>query len=96
MQFVRGLVAVFAGGVLATSVALPAGAGSGPLAPVTKAKNACTLLTNKEITSIFTDAPLDPGPTKVKLRKRGNQNFTQCEWDDKQAVGTVIMLFERA
>jgi len=77
----------------------PAGAQTtataGPAAPVTKAQDACTLLTSEQITTIFTDAPLDPGPTKVKLPKKGNKNFSQCLWDDEKTDGPVPQLIAK-
>lgn len=51
-----------------------------------KAKNACGLLTNADITSLFNDAPLDPGPKRVRGSERA-KNFTRCAWDDKRTSG---------
>ena len=65
-----------------------------PSAPA-KAKTACGLLTSAQITEIFTDAPLDPGPTPVKLRKNGKKNYTQCLWDDEQTTGPVPQIVAR-
>jgi hypothetical protein len=76
--------------------ALPAGAAdSGPPSSATKAKDACALLTSEQITEIFTDAPLDPGPTSAKLPKHGNKNFSQCLWDDLQTTGPVPQLIAK-
>lgn len=54
-----------------------------------RAKNACGLLTNADITSLFNDAPLDPGPTRVRGSKRA-KNFTRCAWDDKRTSGQPV------
>jgi len=76
--------------------ALPAGAAeSGPPSAVTKAKDACALLTSAQITEIFTDAPLDPGPTPAPLPKKHNKNFSQCLWDDQQTTGPVPQLIAK-
>jgi hypothetical protein len=67
----------------------------GPPSPTGKAKTACDLLTAAQITEIFTDAPLDPGPTPVKLRKNGKQNYSQCLWDDEKTTGPVPQIVAR-
>ena len=54
-----------------------------------RAKNACQLLTSADITSLFNDAPLDPGPKKVRGSKRA-KNFTRCAWDDKRTSGQPV------
>src|SRR5262249_21349779 len=38
-------------------------------------------------TTVFTDAPLDPGPTKAKLSKRASKQGSQCLWDDEKTDG---------
>ena len=54
-----------------------------------RAKNACGLLTAADITSLFNDAPLDPGPKKVRGSKQA-KNFTRCAWDDKRTSGQPV------
>jgi hypothetical protein len=80
--------------------ALPAGTAAAqkvdPPAPKAKAKTACNLLTTEDITAIFGDAPLDPGPTEVDLGTNGAENFTQCQWNDEQTTGPVPQLIARA
>jgi hypothetical protein len=48
-----------------------------------RAKHACDLLTAQDITSLFNDAPLDPGPKKIRGSKRA-KHFSRCAWDDKR------------
>ncbi len=84
--------AVTAGATLWAGAALPAGAtgatgatgrdGRDGTAAV-KAKNACKLLDRAEITAVLTQAPLDPGPKRVRLPGQ-HANFTRCEWDDHE------------
>ena len=94
MRSLSGVVALVVGSVLIGLT--PAGAQTtGPAAPVTKAKTACDLLTSDQITEIFTDAPLDPGPTPATLPKRGNKNFSQCLWDDLKTTGPVPQLIAK-
>jgi hypothetical protein len=77
--------------------ALAAGpAGSQTITPAaTKARSACKLLTTEEITTVFHDAPLDPGPKKIKLPDGGLENFSQCAWYDKNGDGSVARLMAR-
>jgi hypothetical protein len=93
MRSLAAVIAIVAGALLVGAV--PAGAAVGPTLPTTKAEDACTLLTSEQITEIFTDAPLDPGPTKVKLPKHGNKNFSQCLWDDQKTDGPVPQLIAK-
>ena len=100
MRSWSAVIAVVVGSVL-VGIA-PAGAqtttapdAAGPSSPTSKAKTACDLLTSAQITEIFTDAPLDPGPTPVKLRKKGNKNFSQCLWDDEKTDGPVPQLIAK-
>ena len=74
---------------------MPVGAAVGPTLPTTRAVDACSMLTSEQITGIFTDAPLDPGPKKVKLPKHGRKNFSQCVWDDGKTTGPVPQLIAR-
>ena len=99
----RSLAAVITLALSAVLVGIaPAGAqsastpgASGPTPPAAKAKTACDLLSSAQITEIFTDAPLDPGPTPVQLRKKGKKNYTQCLWDDEQTTGPVPQIVAR-
>jgi hypothetical protein len=68
---------------------------AGPPVEKAKAKNACGLLAAQEITAIFDDAPLDPGPTKVALSTNGAKNFTQCQWNDELTTDSVPQLIAR-
>jgi hypothetical protein len=94
MRSLPAVIAVVAGSVLVGLT--PAGAAVvGPTAPTTEAGDACGLVTSEEITQIFGDAPLDPGPVNVPLPKNGRKNFTQCLWDDEQTDGPVPQLIAR-
>jgi len=94
MRSLPAMIAMVAGSIL-VGVG-PAGAGTiGPTLPENAAQDACALLTSDQITQIFGDAPLDPGPTKVKLPKSGNKNFSQCAWDDEKTDGPVPQLIAR-
>ena len=100
MRSLSAVVALVVGSVL-LGIA-PAGAqttattaAAGPTAPPAKAKTACELLTSAQIAEIFTDAPLDPGPTPVKLKKSGKKNYTQCLWDDELTTGPVPQIVAR-
>jgi hypothetical protein len=94
MRSLPAVIAMVAGSML-VGVG-PAGAQTvGPTLPGTAAKDACTLVTSEEITQIFGDAPLDPGPTKVRLPKSGYKNFSQCLWDDEKTDGPVPQLIAR-
>jgi hypothetical protein len=101
MRSLPAVVAVVLGSVLVgiapagAQTTVTTGASAGPQAPASKAKDACALLTSQEITEIFTDAPLDPGPTKVELPKKGNKNFSQCLWDDEKTEGPVPQLIAK-
>jgi hypothetical protein len=68
--------------------ALPASAAT----PTKTAKPnaACRLLTRAQIESVFTAAPLDPGPTNRTI-PNARKNFTNCQWDD-EAVPTTTQL----
>jgi hypothetical protein len=94
MRSLSAVIAMVAGSVLVGIG--PAGAATvGPTLPAHEAEDACTLLTSDQITQIFGDAPLDPGPTKVRLPKSGYKNFTQCLWDDEKTDGPVPQLIAR-
>ena len=54
-------------GSLIVGVVPAAAADVGPSSPSPRRSTRCNLLTSEQITEIFTDAPLDPGPTTVKL-----------------------------
>ncbi len=92
----RSVAAVVATVIASLVVGIvPARAAVGPTLPVAKAPDACTLLSSDQITAAFTDAPLDPGPTKVKLPKRARKQFSQCLWDDEKTDGPVPQLIAR-
>ncbi|MFA5883362.1 MAG: hypothetical protein WDA60_05890 [Acidimicrobiia bacterium] len=60
--------------------------GSAPPAPAAGPKpatSACKVLTAGEIASVFTGAPLDPGPKRVTV-PNADKRFTRCEWDDHE------------
>src|SRR5262245_18220409 len=80
---------------LLVGVTPAAGAAVGPTLPIARAKTACTLLASAQSTEIFSDAPLDPGPKKVKLPKHGDKDFSQCVWDDDKTNGPVPQLIAR-
>jgi len=73
---------------LTFGVALPASAATGPTSA--KPNAACRLLTREQIQSVFTAAPLDPGPTNRTI-PNARKNFTNCQWDD-EAVPTTAQL----
>jgi len=90
MRSIAAMVGVVVGALVAGVI--PAAADVAPTLPATKAQTACTLLTSNQITAAFTDAPLDPGPTKVKLPKRARKQGSQCQWDDEKTDGPVPQL----
>lgn len=69
-------VALTTGGAMTTMGVTPALG-----ATATRANHACTLLRPGEITGVLTAAPLDPGPSKVRI-PQARKNFSRCEWDD--------------
>jgi hypothetical protein len=93
MRSVAVVLATVIGALLAAVG--PASGGVSPTVPITKAESACTLLTSEEITAVFTDAPLGRGPTRVKLPNHGNQDFSQCLWNDKKVKKSVPQLLAR-
>lgn len=102
MRSLRRVGVVVLGSVLLGALpvrSLPGGPATAEAAgpPVAKAnaKNACGLLTAEEITAIFDDAPLDPGPTTIDLRTNGAKNFTQCQWNDELTTESVPELIAR-
>jgi hypothetical protein len=99
MRSLRVLIGVMVGSLLAGALAgvLAAGPAAGQTKPrtIAKAKNACKLLTSQEITAVFDDAPLDPGPQKVELPKGGLTNFSQCFWFDEKGDASVTRLMAR-
>lgn len=95
MRSLRVVITVALGSLLLG--ALAAGpAGSQTITPAAKrATSACKLLTTEEITAVFHDAPLDPGPKKIKLPDGGLENFSQCAWFDEKGDGSVPHLMAR-
>jgi hypothetical protein len=49
------------------------------------ARTACQLLTRAEITSVLTEAPLDPGPRPFSTPNT-IAKLTRCRWDDRAAT----------
>jgi hypothetical protein len=90
MRSLRMVGAVLVGSVLVGSLLL-----SAPAAARANAGTACSLLTSDEITAIFDDAPLDPGPTKIDLSTNGTKSFTQCQWNDELSTDSVPELIAR-
>ena len=95
MRSLRLVIAVVLGSLLLGAAAAGPAASQTVTPSGTKAKNACKLVTTEEITAIFDDAPLDPGPQKVKLPKGGLGNFSQCFWYDEKGDNTVSRLMAR-
>jgi hypothetical protein len=93
MRSLRMVIAVLLGTVVVGAFGAGTAPGTTARPRAAKAKHACGLLTTGEITASFTRAPLDPGPTKMAPGVQAN--FTGCEWNDEQAVGTVPQLIAR-
>jgi hypothetical protein len=95
MRSLRVVGVVVLGSLLVSALLAGPATGQTIDPPVPKAKNACKLLTTEEITAVFDDAPLDPGPTKVKLPDGGLENFSQCFWYDDKGDNAVPRLMAR-
>jgi hypothetical protein len=95
MRSLRVVITVALGSLLVSALATGP-AGSQTVTPkVPKATSACKLLTTDEITAVFDDAPLDPGPRKIKLPDGGLENFSQCVWYDNNGDGSAPRLMAR-